>query len=243
MGTKAIDPRSIRNVTLIGNPEDTARLAHRLLRAHGTSDSPTTIRWVTDRIEHTIRITELAAHAPMAALERSIRVADGLIAVTDAAAPGNPRLQTMLRIADDHQVARLCLIRGLDQPSADFDRCLRSLAETRGATPLPLQSPSSDPHIIDLVAMAELIPLAAETYGGHWIVAEDAYRTLAKTLAPHPPGRWQQRIRQLTRIGDIVPVLCGAAPPDDGIAPLLDAVVRYLPSPLDVCQPEHALDY
>ncbi|MFE3195058.1 GTP-binding protein [Nocardia sp. NPDC059240] len=240
MGTKAIDPRSIRNVTLIGNPEATARLTHRLLRAHGTSDSPATIRWATDRIEHTIRVTELAAHAPMATLERSIRVADGLIAVTDAA--DNPRLQTMLRIADDHQVARLCLIHGLDHPTADFDRCLHTLAETRGATPIPLQTPGSD-NVIDLIAMADLIPLAAETYGGPWKLAEDRYRTLAKTLAPYPSSRWHQRIRHLTRIGDIVPVLCGPTGSGNDTTTLLDAIIRYLPSPLDVCQPEHALDY
>ncbi|MEV6769817.1 GTP-binding protein [Nocardia sp. NPDC051030] len=251
MGTKAIDPQSIRNVTIIGHPTDTARLAQRLLHGSGT----TSLRWATDRVEHTIRVAELSSHAPMADLERSIRVADGLIAVVNAA-NSTPRLDTMLSVADDHQVARLCVITSLDHPAADFDRCIRTIAETRGAVPLPLHIPlGTGPDFdgsIDLIPMWSLEELAAEFFGPHWIVAEHWYRTLIDTVLDQtpagplrdiPPAQLHRRIRTLTRIGEVVPVLCGAAPGSDDPTPLLDAIVRYLPSPLDVCQPEHALDY
>ncbi|WP_040804037.1 GTP-binding protein [Nocardia concava] len=200
MGTKAIDPQSIRNTTLIGEPAETTGVVDRVLRCYGSNRSggQTTVHWPADGTDHTIRLTELSSRAPIATLERCIRVADSVIAIVNAAATRTPRLETTLRVADDHQVARLCLIIGLDQPGTDFERCVRTIADTRGATPVVLHDPVDLPH---------------------------------------------QRIRSLTRIGDIVPVLCSPPPTSDDIAPLLDAIARYLPSPLDVCQPEHALDY
>ncbi|WP_067823020.1 GTP-binding protein [Nocardia inohanensis] len=245
MGTKAIDPQSIRNVTIIGDPRETTALIRRLLPRAARADA---VHRVTDRVEHTIRIAELAGPAPIAELERSIRVADGVIAVVNATTR-SPRLETLLRVADDYQVARMCLVSGLDRPAADFDRCVREIADTRGAVPLPLQVPHGiGPEfegVIDLVSMWPLAPLAAEFYGAHWRVAEQRYRDLVATVTDRDPGdelppeQLRHRIRRHTRIGEIVPVLCAAAE----IGPLLDAIVRYLPSPLDVCQPEHALDY
>ncbi|MFB8007410.1 GTP-binding protein [Nocardia sp. NPDC056000] len=215
MGTKAIDPQSIRNVTIIGDPNETACVAHRL---HRDSGDRGTIRWPADQAEYTIRITELSSRTPNAELERSIRVADGLIAVVNAATRRDPRLETVLRIADDHQVARLCLINGLDQPGADFDRWVHTIADIHGATPLALHVPLGvGAEFQDII---DLFPMWADSTE---IPAEQLHR----------------RIRRRTRIGDVVPILCDAP----GNAPLLDAIVRYLPSPMDVCQPEHALDY
>ncbi|MFF0613433.1 GTP-binding protein [Nocardia tengchongensis] len=257
MATKAIDPQSIRNVTLIGDPADTTRLLHRL--HHGSGHPGPQLHWSTDRADHTIRVAELSSHAPIPALQRAIRVADSVITVVDAAGANAPRLETILQIADDHQVARLCLIEGLDHPAANFPRCLRTIADIRGATPLTLQLPlGTGPTfegVIDLLPMWALEPLAAEIYGPHWQSAERGFDLLVKTLMPQTPGdptpslrdipldTLHHRIRALTRIGDIVPILCGAASRSNDIAPLLDAIARYLPSPMDVCQPEHALDY
>lgn len=238
-------------------------MAHRLLHRPGKTrpGAAAVIHWPTDRVEHTIRITELSSHAPIGDLERSIRVADGVIAVVNATTTSAPRLETMLRIADDHQVARLCLVTGLDQPHADFDRSVRTIAETRGAIPLTLQIPlgtgTEFEGVIDLVPMWALEPMAAEFYGDHWKFAVECYRTLVKSVmeqhptdsdAPPelreiPPEHLHHRIRHLTRIGDVVPVLCDTASRSGDITPLLDAIVRYLPSPMDVCQPEHSLDY
>ncbi|WP_329414541.1 GTP-binding protein [Nocardia vinacea] len=261
MGTKAIDPQSIRNVTIIGDPDETTRVVHRLFRRFARTAA--TVHWVTSRVDHAIHIAELSSHAPIADLERSVRVADGVIAVVNAAVKSTPRLETILRLADDHQVARLCLVTGLGHPAADFDRCVRTIAETRGAVPLTLQIPigigigTEFEGVIDLVPMWALEPMAVEFYGSHWKVAEQWYRNLVATVMEQdpadsdailgfrqiPPEHLHERIRCLTRIGDAVPVLCDAAPWSDDIAPLLDAIVRYLPSPMHVCQPEHALDY
>ncbi|MFD6450187.1 GTP-binding protein [Nocardia sp. NPDC060220] len=249
MGTKAIDPQSIRNVTIIGDAEETARVVHRLRRCFG--DTENTVHWSMDGIEHTIRVTELSSDALIADLERSIRVADGVIVVVNAAAHATPRLETMLRVADDHQVARLCLVGGLDQPTADFDRCVRTIADARGAVPLALQVPVGAGvgfDVVDLVSLPALERAATETLGSRRQLAERWYRVLRATLTEHRAdsltvGDLHTRIRRRTRNGDIVPILCATPLARDDIAPLLDAVVRYLPSPLYVCQPEHALDY
>ncbi|MBL1074465.1 hypothetical protein JK358_08650 [Nocardia sp. 2] len=256
MGPKAIDPQAIRNVTLIGDPDELAPLTRRLRQRAGASATPSqlVIPWAAGRVEHTIRVSDFPAHAPIAALERAIRLADGVIAVVNAA---NPRLDAILRVADDHQTARLCLLTALDHPAADVDHCLRTITETRGAVPLTLHLPlGAGPTfegVIDLLPMWSLAPIAAEMYGSHWQLAEHRYHDLVATVqeqdtpAAHPDDipldRLHTRIRHLTRIGDIVPILCSATPRGDDIPPLLDAIVRYLPSPLDVCQPEHALDY
>lgn len=263
MGTRTVDPQSIRNVTIAGEPAETTRVVRRLLRGRTETGSGTTaaIHRAIGGVEHTIRVAELSSHASIADLERSLRVADGVIVVLNAAVTSTPRLETILRVADDHQVARLCLVTGLDHPAADFDRCVRAVADTRGARPLPLHLPlgigPGFEGVIDLIPMWALEPMAAEFYGSHWQVAEQWYRDLAAaameqdgtdadaTLGPReiPPGQLHDHIRRITRIGEAVPVLCDATPYSDDIAPLLDAIVGYLPSPMLVCQPEHALDY
>ncbi|WP_227981251.1 GTP-binding protein [Nocardia spumae] len=256
MGTKAIDPQTIRNVTIIGEPDATNRIAPRLHRRF-TETGSGTIQWTTDRVDHTIHLTELSSRAPLAELERSIRVADGVIAVVHAAERRAPRSQTLLRVADDHQVARMCLVTGLDDVDADFDRSVATIADTRGAVPLTVQIPvgagTGFGGVIDLVSMWALEPMGVEFFGPHWALAEQRYRDLVATVSAQdarysgpgaiPPDRLRDRIRGLTRIGEAVPVLCDATPRVDDVTPLLDAIVRYLPSPLHVCQPEHALDY
>ncbi|MFF2083770.1 GTP-binding protein [Nocardia sp. NPDC058176] len=262
MGTEVIEPQAIRNVTIVGDPEETKRVLDRLTGrfAETAADTTATIRWTTDHIDHTIRLAVLSSHAPIATLERAIRVADGVIAVMNAAVRRAPRLETILRVADDHQVARLCLVTGFDHPGADFDRCVRTIADTHGAVPLTLHIPhgtgSEFDGVIDLIPMWALEPMAAEFYGDHWQAAEKWYRVLVdavmeqdaepwdRTLGSRaiPPARLYDRVRHLTHLGEVVPVLCDAAPWSD-IAPFLDAIVRYLPSPMHVCQPEHVLDY
>ncbi|MFD9551098.1 GTP-binding protein [Nocardia salmonicida] len=246
MGTKAIDPQSIRNVTIIGDADGTERVVHRLRRCFG--DTENAVHWSTDHIDHTIRVAALSSDALIPDLERAIRVADGVIAVVNAAAHSTPRLETVLRVADDHQVARLCLVTGLDRPGADFDRCVRMVAETRGAAPLVLQVPTGAGA--DFEDVIDLVPMASSgSVGSRGEPAERWYRELVETLTDHDPADYlilrdlHKSIRRRTRNGDIVPILCGTPPASDDIAPLLDAIVRYLPSPLYVCQPEHALDY
>lgn len=255
MGSRTVDPQSIRNVTLVGEPADTTRVVRRLLRRGATT--------VVHRGAgaHTIRVAELSSHAPVPRLERSLRVADGVIVVLDAAVPSTPRLETILRMADDHQVARLCLVTALDHPDADFGRCVHAIAATRGAQPLPLHLPLGRgpgfEGILDLVEMWAFETMAADFFGDRWPIAEQWYRDLVAAVSPDdgadspagagsrrlPPELLRDHIRRVTRLGEGVPVLCDAARNGDDIAALLDAVVDYLPSPMLVCQPEHALDY
>ncbi|MBF6347422.1 hypothetical protein IU448_00150 [Nocardia flavorosea] len=262
MGSEVIEPQSIRNVTVVGDPDATTRVVHRLLRdlTRTGTGVPGTVHWTTDRTEHTIRLAELSSQAPIAVLERSIRVADGLIAVLDAAAKRDSRLETALRIADDHQVARLCLVTGLDDPVADFGRCVRMVADAHGAAPVALQIPHGTgtgfDGAVDLISMRESGRQAPGTAGDRPNIAGEWYRDLVDTVTDPddrysggvpgvwtiPAGRLHDRLRYLARIGDIVPVLCDTTPRRH-IAPILDAIVRYLPSPLHVCQPEHVLDY
>ncbi|MBF6080187.1 hypothetical protein IU485_02310 [Nocardia cyriacigeorgica] len=253
MGTELIDPQTIRNVTVVGEPDDTARVVHRLLRGFTRTGTGTTaaIQWVTDRREHTIRIAELSSRAPIASLERGIRVADGVIAVMNAASTTSTRLEAILRIADDHQVARLCLVTGLDHPGADFNRCVRTIADIHGAAPLPLHIPdgigTEFDGVIDLMCMTELIGF----HGSHSQVEQWRRDLVGSVLPAADPGdadlrkfpseQLHDRVRHLTHIGDAAPVLCDTTARHVG--PLLDAIVRYLPSPMHVCQPEHALDY
>ncbi|MEU1981730.1 hypothetical protein [Nocardia sp. NPDC019395] len=253
-----IDPHLIRNVTIIGDPDETIRVVHRLFRGFAGSGTAATVPWTTDCIEHTIRITELSSWHPVEVLERSIRLADGLITVMNAAVASTPRLETILRVADDHQVARLCLVTALDHPAADFDRCLRTIADTHGAVPLTMQIPdgigTEFAGVLDLVPTGALEAPGVTCGGSHRKVAAAKYRDLVDTVldaadrdclrGPRAiaPEQLHDRVRYLTRIGDAAPVLCDSAP-WPRIAPLLDAVVRYLPSPMHVCQPEHALDY
>ncbi|MEV6279310.1 GTP-binding protein [Nocardia sp. NPDC051832] len=240
MGTNAVEPRAIRNVVLFGDRDGATSLVQRLRRFAGPAAA---IPWAADRVQHTIRFTDVSSHPP----ERAIRVADGAIAVLDATAGSTSRPEAMLRAADDYQVARLCLITGLDRPGADFDRCVRRIADIRGAAPLPLHIPAGTgtafDGVIDLVQMCA----APEIDSSRWQIAEPWHRALRTTVREpgleFAPEHLHHRIRHLTRIGEIVPILCGATPVSDDLAPLLDAIVRYLPSPMDVCQPEHVLDY
>ncbi|MEU4311805.1 GTP-binding protein [Nocardia sp. NPDC024068] len=260
MGTRAVDLQSIRNVTIAGEPAETTRVVRRLLGRDAGSGTAAVTHRVPDGGEHTIRVSELPGGAAIADLERSIRVADGVVVVLNAAAPGCPRPEMILRMADDHQVARLCLVTGLDRPGADFERCVRAIADTRGARPLTLHLPLGiGPRfdgVMDLVSMWALEPMAAGFRGSHWAAAEREYRHLTAAVMEQdgeqrtdtggqqiPPEQLHDRIRRVTRIGEAVPVLCDPARCRDDIAGLLDAIVRYLPSPMRVCQPEHALDY
>ncbi|WP_067541492.1 GTP-binding protein [Nocardia crassostreae] len=249
MGAEAIDPQTIRNVTILGEPSETAPVVHRLLR-RATGAQPT-LHWVTDRVEHIIRIGERPSGSPIPDLERSIRTADAVVAVVDATLRNAARLDTVLRIADDHQVARLCLIDGLDRLGADFDHCVRAIAATRGAMPVVLQLPmgvgADFDGVIDLIPTGATEPVTAEFPGSHGETAERWYRRLVRTVLEQDTAesvrQLHRRIRERTRIGDVVPILCGAPPRTEDITPLLDAITRCLPSPMDVCQPEHVLDY
>src|SRR5262249_36389557 len=192
-------------------------------------------------------------------VEGSLRVLDGAIAVFDAVAGVEPQSETVWRQADRHGVPRIAFVNKLDRAGADLDAAVGSIRRRLHQAPLVVQLPIgredgftgvvdllrlraltwADGHekaaegpVPDLLldeairrrqrleeAVAELHPAALEEYCAHGTVSE---RTLSGAL------------RDLTRSGDGLVVLCGSAYRNRGTEPLLDAVVAYLPSPLDV---------
>jgi elongation factor G len=212
---------------------------------------------------HTIQIIDTPGHVDFTVeVERSLRVLDGAIAVYDGVAGVEPQTETVWRQADKYNVPRMCFVNKLDRTGADFFRCVDMMVERLGATPLVLQLPigneSSFIGMIDLVEMRALTwrgeTQKGEDYAVEEIPAELAelaaeYREkLLETLADNDDSVMERYlegeelsvedikagIRRATIRGGVNPVLCGSAFKNKGVQPMLDAVVDYLPSPLDV---------
>ncbi len=194
-------------------------------------------------------------------VERSLRVLDGAVAVFDGVAGVEPQTETVWRQADRYSVPRICFVNKLDRTGADFFFCVDSIRERLSCTPLVLQLPigaeSDFAGVVDLLAMRGLIWNTADL-GATWteIAVPDGLRELAeaqraeiidhvsaiddgileKYVAEEEITADDLRpvIRRGTLSGDFVPVLCGSAFKNKGVQPLLDAVVDYLPSPLDM---------
>ena len=196
-------------------------------------------------------------------VERSLRVLDGAVAVFDAVAGVEPQTETVWRQANKYDVPRFCFVNKMDRVGADFERCVEMMRDRLDAVPAVLQIPvgaeSDFRGVIDLVSMkAVLWPLDDDTEGAKFEVvdipadytdaAEAARHELLETIA-HVDDLLLERylegeeltvdeIKSAIRTGTIafefVPVLCGSAFKNKGVQPMLDAVVDYLPSPLDI---------
>ena len=195
-------------------------------------------------------------------VERSLRVLDGAVAVFDGKEGVEPQSETVWRQADKYDVPRICFVNKMDKLGADFFFTVRTIKERLGATPLVLQLPigaeSTFTGVVDLVYMhaltwrgetgkgeayeieeipAELAEQAAEYR--HVLVetvAESDETLLEKYLGGEDltPEELKAGIRALTVNSTLYPVLCGSAFKNKGVQPMLDAVLDYLPSPLDV---------
>src|SRR6266566_4073911 len=201
-------------------------------------------------------------------VERSLRVLDGAIAVFDSVAGVEPQSETVWRQADHYKVPRIAFMNKMDRVGADFFASVQTMVDRLGARPAPVQLPiGSEEHfrgVIDLVEMrglvwadelgmqAESIDIPSELVEQ----AEEYHHQLIDAVADHDeelmeaylldessvtPDMLRRAIRKATLDMSIVPVLCGTAFKNKGIQPLLDAVVDYLPSPLDV-PPVHGVD-
>ena len=212
--------------------------------------------------DHRINIIDTPGHVDFTIeVERSLRVLDGAVAVFDAVAGVEPQSETVWRQADKYRVPRLAMINKMDRIGADFDRCIRMMKERLAANPVPVQLPLGREDgfrgIIDLVRMTAIV-WDEDTLGAKYHeepVPENfrdevaaARETLMESLADVNDsllekylggeevevGELSSAIRQATIGLKIVPVLCGSAFRNKGVQPMIDAVIDYLPSPLDV---------
>ena len=212
---------------------------------------------------HQINIIDTPGHVDFTVeVERSLRVLDGAVAVFDGVAGVEPQSETVWRQADKYGVPRMCFVNKLDRTGASFDFCVKTIRERLGATALVLQLPIGAEQdflgVVDLVGMRALTWRGETTIGEDYTV-EDIPADLADAAAE---GRehlletlsdvddeiaelfldgadisvevLQAAIRRATLAAKLNPVLCGTAFKNKGVQPLLDAVVAYLPSPIDV---------
>lgn len=217
----------------------------------------TSVDWRGSRIN----IIDTPGHVDFTAeVERSLRVLDGAVGVFCGVAGVQAQSETVWRQASKYRVPRLAYINKLDRTGADFEKCLTSLRTKLGVRPLVLQVPVGLGRdfcgVIDLIRMkflrfagpfgeqviAEAVPseqLAHVHTARSALLDELSYHSdelLALHLEQHEVGEKLilDVVRQATIHGDLIPVLCGSSLKNVGIQPLLDAVVDFLPSPMDI---------
>ncbi len=212
--------------------------------------------------DYRINIIDTPGHVDFTAeVERSLRVLDGAVAVFDAVAGVEPQSETVWRQADRYKVPRMAFVNKMDRVGADFERCVAMMKSRLGAAPVVLQLPwgkeDSFQGLIDLVEM-QGIRYKDETLGADFEVVdipdgyadqahkmrEEMVEAVAETddelLEKYLSGEEitndeiRSAIRRATVTNRLQPVLCGSAFKNKGVQPLLDAVIEYLPSPLDV---------
>ncbi|WP_329184549.1 elongation factor G [Actinacidiphila glaucinigra] len=217
---------------------------------------------------HRLNLIDTPGHVDFSdEVERSLRVLDGAVAVFDAVAGVEPQSESVWRRADRHGVPRIAFVNKLDRAGADLDAAVRSLRERLHTVPLVVQAPIGREDgftgVVDLLRMRALVwPDGQKTYAEGPVpeaLREEALRrrrALEEAVAELHPAALEEfcersalseatlrsALRDLTLSGEGVVVLCGSAYRNRGIEPLLEAVVDYLPSPLDVPAVREAAD-
>jgi len=213
--------------------------------------------------DNQINIIDTPGHVDFTVeVERSLRVLDGAVAVFDGKEGVEPQSETVWRQADKYNVPRICFVNKMDKMGADFYYTVQTIIDRLGAKPLVIQLPigseSDFVGVVDLVAMKALTwrgeTALGEEYSTEQIPAElqeqaDEYRlALLERVAEGDDGLMEKYlggeelseaeikagIRKITIAGEVNPVLCGTAFKNKGVQPMLDAVIDYLPNPLDV---------
>jgi elongation factor G len=211
--------------------------------------------------DHRINIIDTPGHVDFTVeVERSLRVLDGAVAVFDGVAGVEPQSETVWRQADKYNVPRICFVNKMDRMGADFYRCVDMIVDRLGAKPavisLPIGAESDFVGIVDVIEMRAYVwsnvDLGAEydvvdipddlkekaaEYRAKLLdlVVEQSDEALEMYFAGKdvPVPMIKECIRKGTISGAFVPVMCGSAFKNKGVQPLLDAVIDYLPSPLD----------
>jgi elongation factor G len=212
-------------------------------------------------LDHQINIIDTPGHIDFTAeVQRSLRVLDGGVVVFDAVAGVEPQSETVWRQADRFNVPRVCFVNKMDRVGADFGRTIQMIVDRLGAQPVAVQMPigseSSFAGLIDLIEMEAIIytddlgtkseesdipeDLRAEAERLHRLLVERVAETdealTEKFILEEEITQDELRaaLRRATIKSNLVPVLCGSALKNKGVQRLLDAVIDYLPSPLDV---------
>jgi elongation factor G len=221
------------------------------------TSAATTCQWKN----HTINIIDTPGHVDFTVeVERSLRVLDGGVVVFDGVAGVEPQSETVWRQADKYHVPRICFVNKMDRMGANFDRCVQMITDRLAAVPVPLQLPigaeDTFEGVIDLITMQayyfsgdrglqvepraipDELKDAAEAARATMLerVAENDDQIMLSYLEGHEIEELELKkgIRRATIASAITPVFAGSALRDKGVQPLLDAVIDYLPSPLEV---------
>ena len=226
------------------------------------TSAATTCFWERNGVDHRINIIDTPGHVDFTMeVERSLRVLDGAVTVFDGVAGVEPQSETVWRQADKYGVPRICFINKLDRAGASFERSFESIIARLGANPVALQIPigieDQFKGVVDVVAMKGLI-WNDESKGSEYETADipanlkelaaAAHEKLIEAVATVDDGLMhkyiegeqisEEEIRRALRKGTLelklVPVVTGSAFKNKGVQTLLDAVVDYLPSPLDI---------
>jgi elongation factor G len=221
------------------------------------TSAATTCEWAG----HRINIIDTPGHVDFTVeVERSLRVLDGAVALFDSVAGVEPQSETVWRQADKYAVPRIAYINKMDRIGADFDRGVQTMIDRLGAHPVPIQLPigveSDFLGIVDLVAMKAILykdelgkEVSVEDIPAHLADAAQAARDHLLEEVSHyddellelileekdvPSDMLVAAIRKATLSSQLTPVLCGSSFKNKGVQPLLDAIIAYLPSPLNV---------
>ena len=223
------------------------------------TSAATTVQWD----DHTINIIDTPGHVDFTVeVERNLRVLDGAIAVFDGVAGVEPQSETVWRQATKYGVPRICFVNKMDRTGAEFHRTVDMIVSRLNAVPLVIQLPigaeADFKGVIDLIGMKAMVWSAEAALGEmydtvdipatHTEAAAEYRDKLLETIAENDDEMMElyldgkeptqdaliAAIRRATIAGNVTPVLCGTAFKNKGVQPLLDAVVRYLPSPLDI---------
>ncbi len=212
--------------------------------------------------EHRINIIDTPGHVDFTIeVERSLRVLDGAVAVFCAVGGVEPQSETVWRQADKYEVPRIAFINKMDRVGADFLRVVGQLRERLGANPIPVQiaigAEEDFKGVVDLIQMKAIswddgdkgvsftlgdIPVELQSEAEQWreSLVEVAAEANEELMGLYIEGgdltedQIYQGIRLRTLAGEIIPTLCGSAFKNKGVQAMLDAMVRYLPSPLDI---------
>ncbi len=224
------------------------------------TSAATTAQWKLGETVYRINIIDTPGHVDFTVeVERSLRVLDGGVVVFDGVAGVEPQSETVWRQADKYNVPRICFVNKMDRTGASFERCVEMIVSRLGAKPavvqLPIGAEDTFKGTVDLLTMRATIynddlgkDIRETEIPDHLVAAaEKARAELVEAIAETDDEltllylegeelsveELKRGLRKATIEGKLVPVLCGAALKNKGVQKLLDAVVEYLPSPLD----------